>query len=480
MICSLLKLVNAYIVMSGLLNGNYYQDQANKTVGVMMTYQNHEVSIINEPKYINCFKDANKLETLSNNVFKSSTNKFDHYLIFDSDTDIIKVKSKYKNHLPLILSPIKVGPEKAKLFTRNKAFASLGHNSATALPSKLVPSSPAKRLVEVSRNNLQSPSRISSNPSSASKNSLDSSKPKVSSNNPPGRNLNSHKKLIGKPNSNPNAKSFKPAIRVFKSDKPESKDVKSYKKIKPNKPAFKKGKSVIRVAKTEEKVAKPVSRVAKTEEKPVKPVSRVAKTEEKPVKPVTVVSRQNTVATRPIFGPVGLTSIVTIKPLEKKESSSDIERDNNKHHHKDDHHDEDHLDEDHHEDDHHEDDHHEDDHHEDDHHEDDHHEDDHHEDDHHNNSYRLVKETRYFNRKLQHFIQVLNEQMENSMYLQKHPEIKTSLMNLRNKILKSNDVRYKLRKVISMIGTVRRSDKLMRRMLIHHMTKIKKLNEDDD
>ncbi len=140
MLCSLLKMVKAYFVISGLLNSSYYVNSKNQTVGVSITYQNHEISILNDKQYVPCFKNSNDLVTLSPNVYKQAGDKYDHYLIFDTETDIYKVRNKYQVHLPPISSP-------------------------RANPS------PVKRLVKVSRVServSRSPLRISSNPSSSS------------------------------------------------------------------------------------------------------------------------------------------------------------------------------------------------------------------------------------------------------------------------------------------------------------------------
>ena len=65
--------------------------------------------------------------------------------------------------------------------------------------------------------------------------------------------------------------------------------------------------------------------------------------------------------------------------------------------------------------------------------------------------------------------------MNHSRYLSKHSKIKISLMKLKNKVLKSNDVRYKLRKIIKMIGSIRRTEYHIKKALKNHFVKIREI-----
>ncbi len=69
-----------------------------------MVYNTHQVSVINNLQYINCFLSNNNFVNLSSNVFVVHENSRDHYLIFDSEKNISTISRnhfKYKNPVPL-------------------------------------------------------------------------------------------------------------------------------------------------------------------------------------------------------------------------------------------------------------------------------------------------------------------------------------------------------------------------------------------
>ncbi len=69
-----------------------------------MVYNTHQVSVINNLQYINCFLSNNNFVNLSSNVFVVHENSRDHYLIFNSENNITTISRnhfKYKNPVPL-------------------------------------------------------------------------------------------------------------------------------------------------------------------------------------------------------------------------------------------------------------------------------------------------------------------------------------------------------------------------------------------
>ncbi len=223
MLCSLLKMVKAYFVLTGLLSGSYYMDSKNNVVGVEMTYNDHHVSVINDLHYQGCFMHESKLTNLTHNVFKETSSNTDHYLIFDEDKNFDRVRQRYQVHLPKTLTNSIESTDKHSTQTSDKhsthfinkhstqANAQLNsHQIKSNYNHKEASVMPSRRLVEVRRSSQDS-SRISSNPLRKSSIKLSSKKFRTVTNNPPDKRS---KKLIGKPNSNPNAKSFKPGLRT--------------------------------------------------------------------------------------------------------------------------------------------------------------------------------------------------------------------------------------------------------------------------
>jgi len=82
MLCSLIKLWGAYSIANSIFGKMFVSDK-NEPVAITLSYQNRDVTIVNNKEWTHCFTDHKNVVQLSEDVFKYDHRHHNHYIIGD-------------------------------------------------------------------------------------------------------------------------------------------------------------------------------------------------------------------------------------------------------------------------------------------------------------------------------------------------------------------------------------------------------------
>ena len=98
MLCSLLKVLKTYTILSSFYNihGAVHMGPKQSAVAVSMSYDNHHVTIVNDKQYLHCFAPVSEHDIKNGRFFYK---KNDDYVIYDKHTSIKSITSVSLNTL---------------------------------------------------------------------------------------------------------------------------------------------------------------------------------------------------------------------------------------------------------------------------------------------------------------------------------------------------------------------------------------------
>ena len=101
MLCSLIKLWGAYSIANSIFGKMFVSDK-NEPVAITLSYQNRDVTIVNNKEWTHCFTDHKNVVQLSEDVFKYDHRHHNHYIIgdvnvVDENTKNLKNNNTKKN-----------------------------------------------------------------------------------------------------------------------------------------------------------------------------------------------------------------------------------------------------------------------------------------------------------------------------------------------------------------------------------------------